>query len=95
MADFRRIEVWSATDAARAVTVTFGAVLTEQLLAREDGITLIFVRIQPGASFGLVDLAKELMRLGQSDAESDSRAVNGWTHEDLANLVGTTREVSR
>lgn len=42
-------------------------------------------------------LAKELMRLGQSDAESgagsDSRAVNGWTHEDLANLVGTTREV--
>ena len=42
-------------------------------------------------------LAKELMRLGQPDAESGAeagaRAVNGWTHEDLANLVGTTREV--
>jgi|SRR5690348_15246640 len=41
-------------------------------------------------------LVKELMRLGQTaenGAASDARAVNGWTHEDLANLVGTTREV--
>ena len=42
-------------------------------------------------------LAKELMRLGQTDtqdaAASGARVVNGWTHENLANLVGTTREV--
>lgn len=42
-------------------------------------------------------LAKELLRLGSARAgtalEKDERMATGWTHEELANLVGSTREV--
>lgn len=42
-------------------------------------------------------LAKELVRLGEAAAGaapvSDAQPVTGWTHEDLAALVGSTREV--
>ena len=39
-------------------------------------------------------LAKELMKLGAAGEGSDGeRVTTGLTHEDLANLIGTTREI--
>lgn len=42
-------------------------------------------------------LAKELLRLGSAETgtafDKDERMATGWTHEELANLIGSTREV--
>lgn len=42
-------------------------------------------------------LAKELLRLGGAEPgtvlDKDERVATGWTHEELANLIGSTREV--
>lgn len=42
-------------------------------------------------------LAKELLRLGSAEPgaalDKDERTATGWTHEELANLIGSTREV--